>query len=57
MTKQQKRLAELKVVRALKYWKHADIFSLEVKNKIAKKWMKQQNLVPKKDLKQMLKRS
>ena len=28
-----------------------------VKNKIAKKWMKQQNLVPKKDLKQMLKRS
>jgi hypothetical protein len=28
-----------------------------VKNKIAKKWMKQQSLVPKKDLKQMLKRS
>ena len=28
-----------------------------VKNKIAKKWMKQQNLVPKSDLKQMLKRS
>ena len=36
MTKQQRRVAELKVVRALKYWQDADIFSLEVKKKIAK---------------------
>ena len=27
-----------------------------VKNKIAKKWIKQQNLVPKQDLKKMLKK-
>ena len=35
MNKQQKRLAELKVVKVLKYWQDADIFSLEVKKKIA----------------------
>jgi len=35
MTKQQRRLAELKVVRVLKYWQDADIFRLDVKKKIA----------------------
>ena len=35
MTKQQRRLAELKVVRVLKYWQDADIFSLDVKKRIA----------------------
>ena len=35
MNKQQKMKAELKVVRALKYWEDADFFSLEVKKKIA----------------------
>ena len=35
MTKQQRTKAELKVVRALKYWEDADIFSLKVKKKIA----------------------
>ena len=35
MTKQQKMKAELKVVRSLKYWEDADIFSLKVKKKIA----------------------
>ena len=35
MTKQQKLKAELKVVRSLKYWEDADIFSLKVKKKIA----------------------
>ena len=35
MTKQQRRLAELKVVRVLKYWEDADIFRLDVKKKIA----------------------
>ena len=28
-------MAELKVIRVLKYWQDADIFSLEVKKKIA----------------------
>ena len=35
MNKQQRMKAELKVVRALKYWEDADFFSLEVKKKIA----------------------
>ena len=35
MTKEQRRLAELKVVRVLKYWQDADIFRLDVKKKIA----------------------
>ena len=35
MTKQQRLKAELKVVRSLKYWEDADIFSLKVKKKIA----------------------
>jgi len=35
MTKQQRRLAELKVVRVLKYWEDADIFRLDVKKLIA----------------------
>ena len=35
MNKQQKMKAELKVVRALKYWEDADFFKLEVKKKIA----------------------
>ena len=35
MNKQQKMKAELKVVRALKYWEDADFFRLEVKKKIA----------------------
>ena len=35
MTNEQKRKAELKVVRVLKYWEDADIFSLSTKKKIA----------------------
>ena len=35
MTKQQRMKAELRVVRALKYWEDADIFALKVKKKIA----------------------
>ena len=35
MTKEQRRLAELKVVRVLKYWQDADIFDLDVKKNIA----------------------
>ena len=35
MNKQQKMKAELKVVRALKYWEDADFFDLKVKKKIA----------------------
>ena len=35
MTKQQRMKAELKVVRALKYWEDADFFRLETKKKIA----------------------
>ena len=35
MTKQQRRKAELKIVRVLKYWEDADIFSLGTKKKIA----------------------
>ena len=35
MTKDQRRKAELKVVRWLKYWQDADIFRLETKKKIA----------------------
>ena len=35
MTKQQRMKAELKVVRALKYWEDADWFRLDVKKKIA----------------------
>ena len=35
MTKQQRMKAELKVVRALKYWEDADFFALKVKKKIA----------------------
>ena len=35
MNKQQRMKAELKVVRALKYWEDADFFSLDVKKKIA----------------------
>ena len=36
MTKEERMKAELKVVRSLKYWEDADIFSLQVKMKIAK---------------------
>ena len=35
MTKQQRMKAELKVVRSLKYWEDADIFSIKTKKKIA----------------------
>ena len=35
MTTDQRRKAELKVVRTLKYWDDADIFELKVKKKIA----------------------
>tara|TARA_B100000287_G_scaffold138199_1_gene130147 strand:+ start:955 stop:1113 length:159 start_codon:yes stop_codon:yes gene_type:complete len=35
MTNNQKRLAQLKVVKVLKYWQDADIFSLKVKKMIA----------------------
>ena len=35
MTKQQRMKAELRVVRALKYWEDADWFRLNVKKKIA----------------------
>ena len=35
MTKQQRMKAELRVVRALKYWQDADIFDLDVKKKIS----------------------
>ena len=35
MTKQQRMKAELRVVRALKYWEDADWFRLETKKKIA----------------------
>ena len=35
MNKQQRMKAELKVVRALKYWEDADIFKLDTKKKIA----------------------
>ena len=35
MTKQERMKAELKVVRALKYWEDADFFSLNIKKKIA----------------------
>ena len=35
MTKQQSMKAELRVVRALKYWEDADWFRLNVKKKIA----------------------
>ena len=35
MTEYQKRKAQLKVVKVLKYWQDADIFSLEVKKQIA----------------------
>ena len=35
MTKQQRMKAELRVVRALKYWEDADWFKLDVKKKIA----------------------
>ena len=35
MTEYQKRKAELKVVKVLKYWQDADIFSLKVKKLIA----------------------
>ena len=35
MTKQERMKAELRVVRVLKYWEDADIFSLETKKKIA----------------------
>jgi len=35
MTRQERLKAELKVVRSLKYWEDADIFSLKVKKKIA----------------------
>ena len=35
MTKQQRMKAELRVVRTLKYWEDADIFSLGTKKKIA----------------------
>ena len=35
MTKYQRRKAELRVVKVLKYWQDADIFSLEVKKQIA----------------------
>ena len=35
MTKQERMKAELKVVRALKYWEDADFFRLETKKKIA----------------------
>ncbi len=35
MNKQERMKAELKVVRALKYWEDADFFRLETKKKIA----------------------
>ena len=35
MTKKEKRKAELKIVRVLKYWEDADIFSLTTKMRIA----------------------
>ena len=35
MTKQQRKMAELKVVRVLKYWQDADIFDLDVKKQIS----------------------
>ena len=35
MTEQEKRKAELKIVRVLKYWEDADIFSLSTKKRIA----------------------
>ena len=35
MNKQQRMKAELKVVRALKYWEDADFYRLETKKKIA----------------------
>ena len=35
MTKQQRMKAELRVVRALKYWEDADWFRLSVKKRIA----------------------
>ena len=35
MTKQERMKAEIKVIRALKYWEDADFFSLETKKKIA----------------------
>ena len=35
MTKDQRRKAELRVVRCLKYWQDADIFRLQTKKKIA----------------------
>ena len=35
MNKQERMKAELKVVRALKYWEDADFFSLNTKKKIA----------------------
>ena len=35
MTKQERMKAELKVVRALKYWEDADFYRLETKKKIA----------------------
>lgn len=35
MTKDQRRKAELRVVRCLKYWQDADIFRLDTKKKIA----------------------
>ena len=35
MTREQRRKAELKIVRVLKYWEDADIFSLGTKKKIA----------------------
>ena len=35
MNKQDRMKAELKVVRALKYWEDADFFRLETKKKIA----------------------
>ena len=35
MTKQERLKAELRVVRVLKYWEDADIFSLKAKKKIA----------------------
>ena len=35
MTKQQRMKAELRVVRALKYWEDADWFRLDTKKKIA----------------------
>ena len=35
MTAQEKKKAELKIVRVLKYWEDADIFSLNTKKRIA----------------------